>query len=280
LIKLTPDLDLADPTPGKPPYAIPDHILRAMLLTLARPAADAPEATWTAIVEGALKELDTLDPRDAMEAMFAVQIIAANAGMVDALRIAFEADTDAKHALRQRASASALARALAVAARLLRDQRGRPAGEARNWGDAVAGLASGWRAAAPRPAEAPRGAKAAVDAEPIVRWIDELNDAELAVAVEEDRKEKAGEPPLPPGPGPKVLYRYKPDDYARGWKPDPRAWRRYPGWENMTLHQRREFFGYTYTGPLGPIEALSPEGQVAMLADQAEEAALVAEYGM
>jgi len=139
LIKLTPDLDLADPTPGKPPYAIPDHIVRAMLLTLARPAADAPEATWTAIVEGALKELDTLDPRDAMEAMFAVQIIAANAGMVDALRIAFETDTDAKHALRQRASASALARALAVAARLLKEQRGRPAGEARDWGDAVAG---------------------------------------------------------------------------------------------------------------------------------------------
>ena len=267
MIKLTPDLDLADPTPGKPPYAIPDHILRAMLLTLARPAADAPEATWTAIVEGALKELDTLDPRDAIEAMFAVQIIAANAGMVDALR--------------QRASASALARALAVAARLLKEQRGRPAGEARDWGDAVAGLASRWRAAAPRPAEAPRGAKAAaVDAEPIVRWIDELNDAELAVAVEEDRKEKAGEPPLPAGPGPKVLYRYKPDDYARRWKPDPRAWRVYPGWENMTLHQRREFFGYTYTGPLGPIEALSPAGQIAMLADQAEEAVLIAEYGM
>jgi len=48
----------------------------------------------------------------------------------------------------------------------------------------------------------------------------------------------------------------------------------------MTLHQRREFFGYTYDGPLGPIEALSPAGQIAMLADQAEEAALVAEYGM
>ena len=68
-----------------------------------------------------------------------------------------------------------------------------------------------------------------MDAEPIVRWIDELNDAELAVAVEEDRKEKAGEPPLAAGPRPKVLYRYKLDDYARGWKPDPRAWRPYPG---------------------------------------------------
>jgi hypothetical protein len=120
----------------------------------------------------------------------------------------------------------------------------------------------------------------AVDAEPIVKWIDELTDAEVEVAVEVERREKAGEPPLPAGPGPKVVYRYKPDDYALTWQPDPRAWRAYPGWENMTMYQRREFFGYTYTGPLGPIEALSPAGQIAMLADQAEEAVLVAEYGM
>ena len=92
------------------PYPIPERVLRAMVLTLARPAADAPEAIWTAIVQGALDQLDTIDPRDAIEAMFAVQIIAANAGMVDALRVAFEVDSDAKHALRQRASASALAR--------------------------------------------------------------------------------------------------------------------------------------------------------------------------
>jgi hypothetical protein len=201
--------------------------------------------------------------------------------MVDALRIAFDVDTDEKQALRQRASATALARAMAVAARLLKDQRGKPAAEPRDWGDAAPGLASEWHTAPPRPPEAPRGAKAAdADAEPIVKWIDELTDAELAVAEEADRKEKAGEPPLPPGPGPRVVYRYKPDDYARRWKPDPQAWRPYPGWENMTLPQRRAFFGYTYTGPLGPIEALSPAGQIAMLADQAEEAALVAEYGM
>ena len=278
--KLIPDLD-SSPTPDKSRYTIPEYMLHAMVLTLGRPAAGASDAMWISVVQGALNQLDTLDPHDAIEAMFAVQIIAANAGMVDALRIAFEVDTDAKHALRQRASASALARALAVAARLLKAQRGRPAGEAREWGDVVPGLALEWRMAAPRPAEVLRGTKvAAADAEPIVKWIDELTDAELEVAVEEDRKEKAGEPPLPAGPGPKVVYRYKPDDYARTWKPDPRAWRAYPGWENMTMYQRREFFGYTYNGPLGPLEALSPAGQIAMLADQAEEALLVAEYGM
>ena len=210
--------------------------------------------------------------------MFAIQIIGANAGMVDALRIAFDVNTDAKQALRQRASAAALARALAGAARLLKDQRGKPAAEPRDWGDVAPGLASGWRTAPPRPAEAPRGAKAAAaDAEPIVKWIDELTDAELAVAEEEDRKEKAGEPPLPGAAG---RLRYKPADYARRWKPDPRAWRPYPGWENMTMPQRRAFFGYTYDRAARPVEALSPAGQIAMLADQAEEAALVAEYGM
>ena len=278
--KPTPDPD-PDPTQEKPPYTIPPHVLRAMVLTLARPAADASDAIWTAIVQDGLDQLATLDPRDPIEAMFAIQIIAANAGMLDALRLAFEPDTDARQALRQRASAAALARVLAGAARLLKDQRGQPAAAARDWGDAAPGLASDWRTAPPRPAEAPRGAKAAAaDAEPIVKWIDELTDAELAVAVEQDRREKAGEPPLPAGPGPLVVYQYKPDDYARRWKPDPRASRPYPGWENMTLAQRRAFFGYTYNGPLGPIEALSPAGQAAMLADQAEEAALVAEYGM
>ncbi len=104
------DLDLAEPGRDKPCCTIPAQALRAMVLTLARPVADAAEAIWTAIVQGALDQLDTLDPRDAMEAIFAIQIIAANAGMLDALRLAFEADVDAKQALRQRASASALAR--------------------------------------------------------------------------------------------------------------------------------------------------------------------------
>jgi len=39
-----PDLDVPSPTPGKAPYPIPADVLRAMILTLARPAANAPEA--------------------------------------------------------------------------------------------------------------------------------------------------------------------------------------------------------------------------------------------
>jgi hypothetical protein len=119
-----------------------------------------------------------------------------------------------------------------------------------------------------RPAEGPRGANAA-EAEPetIVKWIDEIDDAELAIAVEQDRREKAGEPPLPTK-GPKVLYRYKPEDYIRRFKPDERAKRPYPGWENMTKPERREFFGYTYTGPVAPLEMLTPESQAAAAAGE------------
>ena len=53
MAKHTQDLDVPAPAPDKPPYAIPPNVLRAMVLTLARPAADAADAIWTAIVQGA-----------------------------------------------------------------------------------------------------------------------------------------------------------------------------------------------------------------------------------
>ena len=132
-----------------------------------------------------------------------------------------------------------------------------------------------------RPAEAARGGKAA-EAEPeeIVRWIDEIDDVELAEAVEADRREKAGEPALPRKPGPKVIYKYKPDDYIHRFKPDERAQRQYPGWENMTMAERREFFGYTYTGPVAPLSMLTPASRAAGEAALAVEAVLRDEYGM
>jgi hypothetical protein len=264
-----------NPSPAllKPFYPIPSEALRAMVLTLARPAADAPETTWTAVVQDGLDKLGTLDPHDSIEAMLAILIIAANAGALDAYRLAFEPEVIAAQALRQRGNAVALGRGLAVSVRLLNDQRGMPAVAERDWGGAAPGLASAWREAPVRPvADAARGAKPG-EPETIIKWIDELDDTELAEAVEQDRREKAGEPPLPAGPGPKIVYQYKPDDYVRRWKPDARAWRPYPGWENMTMAQRREFFGYTYDGPGAPLDMLSPAAQIAIAAAEAEAAA-------
>ncbi len=267
--------------PTKPPYPLPPRTLRDLVLTLARPGDDEPESAWQQVVQGGLDKLGELDPRDPLEAMLAIQIIAAEAGALDAFRLAFEPGTTAAQALRQRANATAMVRALTTAMRALKQQRAVPAAPARDWGDAANEHAAAWKAAPARPAETARGGKAA-EAEPeeIIRWIDEIDDVELAEAVEADRREKAGEPPLPRKPGPKVIYRYKPDDYIRRFKPDERAKRPYPGWENMTMAERREFFGYDYDGPVAPLEMLTPASRAAGEAALAVEALLRAEYGM
>jgi hypothetical protein len=281
---------VSDPLPdpaaasGKVCYAIPIEILRGMVFTLPRPAADAPDSTWQEVVQGGLDKLGTLDPHDSIEAMMAILVIAANAGALDAFRLAFEPGASAVQALRQRASAATLLRAVTGGLRQLKQQRAMPAVAARDWGGAAGDLGAAWQAAPARPAEVSAGARASGGAPAtIIRWLDEVPDDELAEEVERVRREAAGEPPLPAKPGPRRIYQHKPDDYARRWKPDPRAWRHYPGWENMTLAQRRAFFGYNYDGPLAPLEVLSPAGQAAVLAEQAAEAAaeaaLTAEYG-
>ena len=80
----------ATPPPARPPYRIPPRLLRAMALALPRPADDEPEAAWRDIVQGGLDQLGTLDPRNPIEAMLAVHVIAANAAVLDAFRLAFE----------------------------------------------------------------------------------------------------------------------------------------------------------------------------------------------
>ncbi len=142
-----------------------------------------------------------------------------------------------------------------------------PAVPEREWGGVAGELASAWQAVPAGLAEAPRGGKA--DAEPgvIVKWIDEIDDAELAIAVEQERREKAGEPLLPTKRL-QVLYRYKPEDYIRRFKPEENAMRPYPGWENMTKPERRAFFGCTYDGPVAQLEMLTPEARVASAAGE------------
>ena len=81
-------------------------------------------------------------------------------------------------------------------------------------------------------------------------------------------REAAGEPALPVKPGPRRIYKYKEGDYALTWVPDERAARKYPGWENMTKPERREFFGYTYTGPVAPLEMLTPASRAAAAAGE------------
>jgi hypothetical protein len=253
-----------------------------MAFTLPRPGDDEPETAWHDELQANLDLLAALNPSNPLEAMLAIQAIAANAGALDASRLAFEPGAPAAQALRHRACANALARTATTALRLLKQQKALPVGPPRDWGDAVADLGEAWRNAPARPAESARtGKAAAAESETVVRWIDELDDAEVQIAVEQERREKAGEPELPRKPGqPKVLYRYKADDYIHKFKPDPKNFQPYPGYENMTMSERREFFGYTYTGPNGPPEALTPASRDLMLKQMAEEELLKAEYGM
>ena len=264
----TTDTDLP-----KPLYPIPMHALRTMVLALPRPDPDDPDAAWQDAVQDSLDKVAALDPRDAIEAMLAIDLVALNAAKLNALRLAVEPAATADQARLQRASAVALHRSFTNAARMLDRQRRLPAAPERDWNNAAADLAAMWRTAPSRPLAA-IGAATARGAIPktVVRWIDEIDDAELQIAIEQQRRQNAGEPPLPMQPGePIVLYRYKPNDYIHKFKPDPKNFRPYPGWENMTMAERREFFGYTYTGPNGPPEALTPASRDAMIKQMAEE---------
>jgi hypothetical protein len=252
-----------------------------MVLTLPRPAADAPDTAWQDAVQESLDKPSALNPCDAIEAMLAIDLVALNAAQRDALRLASEPAATAEQARLQRASAVALFRSFATTVRLLDRQRHRPAAPERTWADAATELSALWRTAPSRPLAARHSTTADDDTpETIVKWYDEIDDVELAIATEQERREQAGEPPLPRKPGqPLVLYRYKPQDYIHKFKPDPKSFQKYPGYENMTMAERRAFFGYTYTGPNGPPEALTPASRDEMLKQIESEKLLDAEYG-
>jgi hypothetical protein len=253
-----------------------------MAFTLPRPGDDEPESAWQEEVEAALDILAALDPHNPIELILVLQVIAATAAAQDAQRLAFEPGASESQAHRHRANAAAMTRTVTTAMRLLNQPWKRPVGPRRDWGDAATDLGASWRQAPARPLAALHSGKAAADDTPetIVRWIDELTDEEVQIASEQERREKEGEPPLPRKPGqPIVLYRYKPTDYIHKFSPDPKNWQKYPGFENMTMAERRAMFGYTYTGPNGPPEALTPASRDEMLKQIESEKLLDAEYG-
>jgi hypothetical protein len=253
-----------------------------MAFTLPRPGDDEPESAWQEEVEAALDILAALDPHNPIELILVLQVIAATAAAQDAQRLAFEPGASEAQAHRHRASAAAMTRTVTTAMRLLNQPWKRPVGPRRDWGDAAADVGAAWRQAPARPLAALHTGKTAADDTPetIVRWIDELTDEEVQIASEQERREKEGEPPLPRKPGqPIVLYRYKPTDYIHKFSPDPKNWQKYPGFENMTMAERRAMFGYTYTGPNGPPEALTPASRDEMLKQIESEKLLDAEYG-
>jgi len=266
-------MSLACPVAAPTPYVVSQQTLRALVGTLPRPAADAPPAAWAAAAQAGVESLDALGPRDPFEALLAVQVVAASVAAADACRLAFAPDASAAEARRQRASAVSLSRSTAALLGLLKQRQLQPAAVVRDWREVVPDLAAAWQAEPARPAEMARGTghggkPGGAEADTIVRWYDEVPDEELAEHNERERRLAAGEPPLPEPPGPRRIYMHKPDDYALRWKPDPKNFQHYPGWENMTKPERRAFFGYTYEGPVAPLSMLSAESQAAAAAGE------------
>ena len=96
-------------------------------------------------------------------------------------------------ALRQRASAAALLRVMAAALRSLKQLRLQPAAPARDWGDAAAVLAGVMREAPARPARVARGGATAQEGRrEIIRWIDEIDDAEMNEEIEQSASRGGG----------------------------------------------------------------------------------------
>src|ERR1700733_7181202 len=150
------------------------HALRGMVLALPRPGPEDPDTAWQDAVQDSLDKLEALNPRDAIEAMLAIDIVALHAARLNALRLAVEPTATADQARLQRASAVALFRSFAGAVRLLESQRRPPAEPEREWDNAAADLTAMWRTAPSRPLPASHATTAPADnPETVVRWIDE-----------------------------------------------------------------------------------------------------------
>src|SRR5271169_6578071 len=134
-----------------------------MAFTLPRPGDDEPESAWHEEVEVALDTLSALNPRNPIEVILAVQVVAATAAAQDACRLAFEPGASEAQAHRHRASATAMTRTVTTAMRLLNQTWKRPVGPRCDWGDAAADLGAAWRQAPARPLAALHTCKAAAD---------------------------------------------------------------------------------------------------------------------
>ena len=131
-----PDPTTPTPPPTRRQYPIPTRILRAMAFTLPRPGDDEPETAGSDEIQTALDTIAALDPANPIEAILAIQIIAARAGALDSLppRLPSPAPPPPRRS-RHRVTATALTRTTTNALRQLKQQKQLPVGPPRDWGD-------------------------------------------------------------------------------------------------------------------------------------------------
>jgi hypothetical protein len=234
-------------TTGLLPVCVQPDVVRTLVLSLPRPGKGAPAEIGRLLITGALAMMELLRPRDLYEAMLVGQIIAlqAQAGHEGELIGKYQAETERRQ--RHVRTQATLQRSVGTLRRQLREYRheteavGYAPYQGGVWEYQLPELEALWTDAEVERVAEVAEMKAAVAAAPgakVTMWqkagrtyIHELSDAELAELTEaEKRGVMLPCPPMEPG------------DPAARFVPEPVRPKK--SWEEMTMQERRERYGY------------------------------------
>jgi hypothetical protein len=209
------------------------------LIAAVTPTADGSPDDQFGHATTLIAELDALHPRDLEETLLASQLLAAYHGAMHCCRAAERCEVASMEDSRLRRDAIALQRSALATLHALHKSQARPVLE-----DAVDLVPRPTvPTVIPKPARTPPPAEAAAH-HPASRA-----DAEPDTAVPAGARPNAAQPPTANGGPPATSAPERKDPFAG--HPDLRRlndrWYDLPRWEEMTMEERRETFGYNHT---------------------------------
>ena len=181
-----------------------------------------------------IAELDAFHPRDLEETVLVAQLLAAHHGAMTCFRAAGQCEVTGKEASRMRRDAIALQRSLLATVRALHKSQVRPVSEDELVPRPVVPIAVPRQAARPQPAH------------PRARPDNARPAAGIAVddAGRGNAEPEGGASAQPAAPAPK--RRSNPFEGHPDLQRLNDRWDSLPPWEQMTMEERRETFGYKY----------------------------------
>jgi hypothetical protein len=234
-----------------PTYPLPKTLQRALARALPQ-RPDDPDDPPEERIEVALEAVAGLCPRNAVEAMLAIQFVVGCAAALDTFEQAADAALEAEAVRRLRGTANALQRSADRARQALLKLQSEPEPAAlasevvKGWDCDLPALAALRRKTAPpaekaaaKPAARPWGNK---------RYWHELTNEELAAVKAAQARGEA------------VNITYKPGDPALLFTPDPRSSLPYKRWEDMTMEERRQRYGYRHEDEIAAEKAAKGNG--------------------
>ena len=254
-----------DPTPsGLLPICVAPEAVHSLMRSLPRPNPDDPPAHGRQLVASAVGMIGELRPRNRYEAALVLQIIAAQfqARQSGELRAANQARPEVmtryeRGMVTLLRSAQAMERRLRLYRRDMLAEGYAPA-VGQVWACELDALEAVWRAepvgqeAAPAPAAKPAAKKVWAWQKNGRTYMHQILDAELDELMEAHKRGEVVE--WPP---------YRPGDPGEHWVPDPKNFRPFRPWQEMTMDERLERYGYKHP----------PEFEAKRLARKAREAA-------